>query len=162
MHRSTCGRWIAISSPARPTSSTVHIWELYGKRAVLQSLHIPKIASAPDDLPERFETGTQNHEGIVGAGAAVDFLGSLGTGGSRRERLVRVLSGWHDRGNALFHRMWTGLSSVPGLRRYGAGYDIPRTATIAFVIEGLTSSEVVHLLAEQGLFCCHGDFYAPT
>jgi len=66
------------------------------------------------------------------------------------------------RGAALFRRLWDGLSSVPGVRCFGPERDAPRTATIAFVVEGVASSEVVRRLATKGLFCCHGDFYAPT
>src|SRR5262249_44651745 len=51
-----------------------HVGVLYGKRDLLQSLDVPKLRPAPDTAPERLETGTQNHEGIVGAAAAVDFL----------------------------------------------------------------------------------------
>ena len=64
-----------------------HVGIIYGREQLLRALDVPKLAPAPDTAPERMETGTQNHEGIVGAGAAVDFLASLGTGGSRRAQL---------------------------------------------------------------------------
>jgi len=54
-----------------------HIGILYGRRDLLDSLDFPKLIPAPDAAPERAETGTQNHEGIAGAAAAVDFLASL-------------------------------------------------------------------------------------
>ena len=53
---------------------------------LLASLDFPKLAPAPDDAPERAETGTQNHEGIAGAAAAVDFLASLSPRETRRHR----------------------------------------------------------------------------
>ena len=71
-----------------------HVGVLYGKRERLEALEVPKLAPAPDHVPDRLETGTQNHEGIVGAAAAVDYLASLAgepAGGdprSRRERLA--------------------------------------------------------------------------
>jgi len=139
-----------------------HVGVLYGKRALLESLQVAKIESAPDDTPERLETGTQNHEGIVGAAAGLDFLASLVSGGSRRERLVRVLDAWHNRGRALCRRLGDGLGPVPGLRSYAAGDGTARTATMAFTVEGIAPRDVVRRLAEEGLFCCHGDFYAPT
>ena len=66
-----------------------HVGVLYGAEALLARLDVPKLEPAPDTTPERLETGTQNHEGIVGAGAAVDFLASLAEseGLSRRQRL---------------------------------------------------------------------------
>ena len=42
------------------------------------------------------ETGTQNHEGIAGAAAAVDFLASLAGPGSKRERLAIVFAELHE------------------------------------------------------------------
>ena len=47
---------------------------------VMATLDVPKVAPASNDIPERLETGTQNHEGIVGSGAAVEFLASLAPG----------------------------------------------------------------------------------
>ena len=54
-----------------------HVGVLYGKHDLLAHLDVPKLRPAPDTAPERLETGTQNHEGIVGAAAAVEFLASL-------------------------------------------------------------------------------------
>ncbi|MGH7703075.1 MAG: cysteine desulfurase-like protein, partial [Gemmatimonadales bacterium] len=67
-----------------------HIGVVYGRRDLLQSLDVPKLDPAPETAPERLETGTQNHEGIVGAAGAVKFLASLGAGESRRHRLAAV------------------------------------------------------------------------
>jgi selenocysteine lyase/cysteine desulfurase len=50
---------------------------LFCRRELLETLPFPKLLPAPDYAPEVAETGTQNHEGIVGAAAAVDFLASL-------------------------------------------------------------------------------------
>ena len=44
-----------------------HIGILYGRRALLDALDWPKLIPAPDEAPERVETGTQNHEGMLGA-----------------------------------------------------------------------------------------------
>src|SRR5262245_36281419 len=42
-----------------------HIGVLYGIADLLQRLDVPKLEPAPDEAPERLETGTQNHEGIA-------------------------------------------------------------------------------------------------
>ncbi len=42
-----------------------HIGVLYGKRTQIESLDLPKLEPAPETAPERFESGTQNFEGIV-------------------------------------------------------------------------------------------------
>src|SRR3954471_19523794 len=97
-----------------------HVGVLFGRRELLERVDVPKLIPAPDTAPERLETGTQNHEGIVGAGAAVDFLASLCSEPvSRRQRLVKTFEGLHARGESLLARLWSGLSDVDGLTLYG-------------------------------------------
>ncbi len=66
-----------------------HVGAMFCRRELLEMLPFPKLAPAPDTAPERAETGTQNHEGIAGAAAAVDFLAALARagGGARAARL---------------------------------------------------------------------------
>ena len=45
---------------------------------MLTKLEPYKLRPAPDDLPDRWMTGTQNHEGIAGVMAAVESLADLG------------------------------------------------------------------------------------
>jgi cysteine desulfurase family protein (TIGR01976 family) len=58
-----------------------HCSVFYGKKHLLESIDFPKLQPAPDNAPERAEMGTQNHEGIAGAAAAVNFYASLATSG---------------------------------------------------------------------------------
>ncbi|MCL4212531.1 MAG: cysteine desulfurase-like protein [Gemmatimonadales bacterium] len=139
-----------------------HIGVLYTRASILASLDVPKLEPAPDEAPDRMETGTQNHEGIVGTGAAIEFLASLGTGSTRRARLEDAFAALHQRGKALFTRMWDGLGAVKGVTRYGPGPDQPRTPTLGFTVAGLSSEAVTRRLVERGLFVSHGDFYAAT
>ncbi|MCU0647939.1 MAG: cysteine desulfurase-like protein [Gemmatimonadaceae bacterium] len=142
-----------------------HVGVLWGRRALLASLDVPKLLPASDAPPERLETGTQNHEGIVGAAAAVDWLASLATGDAfapRRERLRATMATLHARGEALSRQLWDGLGADPRVRRYGPPPGTPRTGTISFTIEGIPSETVARALADQGLWVSHGDFYATT
>lgn len=139
-----------------------HLGILYGKKELLQSLDVPKLRPAPDSAPERFETGTQNHEGIAGAGAAVDFLASLTAGGDRRSRLRRVFEELHERGQALTERLWSGLVAIDRVRVFGPPPSRPRTPTVSFVIDDMPSRDVAQRLSDRGLFVSHGDFYATT
>jgi cysteine desulfurase family protein (TIGR01976 family) len=139
-----------------------HAGVLYCRRDLLESLDVPKLAPAPDTAPERLETGTQNHEGIVGAGAAVEFLSSLASGTSRRGALAAAFDELHDRGERLFARMWEGLSRVRGVRLYGPPPGEPRTPTAAFTVSGHASAAVASHLAARGVFVSHGSFYAQT
>lgn len=139
-----------------------HVGILYGKQEWLESLSFPKLIPAPDTAPERVETGTQNHEGIVGAAAAVDFLASLSDGEDRRTRLQTTFSALHQRVKILTARLWDGLAQIEGMKLYGPPQDSLRTSTISFTVEGVTSTRVAQRLAALGLFASHGDFYAAT
>src|SRR5687767_15497186 len=74
-----------------------HVSVFYGKKHLLESIDFPKLQPAPDTAPERAEMGTQSHEGIAGAAAAVDFYASLvsqaGSLRSRREALRSSFAG---------------------------------------------------------------------
>jgi selenocysteine lyase/cysteine desulfurase len=140
-----------------------HVGILYGRESLLDSLDFPKLRPAHDNSPDKVETGTLNHEGIVGSAAAVDFLASLGAQGkSRRERLSSAFQDIHSRGAELFTGLWDGLSAIDGVQVYGAEPKMPRTPTIAFTVRGVHSRKVAEALAAAGVFVSHGDFYAIT
>ena len=142
-----------------------HIGILWGKRALIEELDIPRLEPAPQESPERVETGTQNHEGMVGTAGAVDFLCSLSArhrAQSRRESLRSTFATLHARGAGLLQKLWDGLSSVPGLTLYGPKPGTPRTPTLSFTLRGHSTDEVASRLAERALFVSNGDFYAAT
>jgi len=139
-----------------------HIGVLWGRRDLLASVDVPKLQPAPEAAPERLETGTQNHEGIIGAAAAVDYLAGLGQGASRRDRLVSAFGTLHEQGTALLARMWNGLSAIPGVRMYGCQPGSARTPTVAFTLDGMVSDDVARALARRAVFVSNGDFYATT
>ncbi|MCL4810849.1 MAG: cysteine desulfurase-like protein [Vicinamibacteraceae bacterium] len=140
-----------------------HVGVLYGKRPLLEALDVPKLAPAPDAAPERLETGTQNHEGIVGTAAAIDVLaGFAGEAGTRRDALARTFDALHVRSRGLVERLWSGLTAMPGVTVYGPPPDAPRTPTIACAVRGLPADEVAERLTPHGLFVSSGDFYATT
>ncbi|HTG93492.1 MAG TPA: cysteine desulfurase-like protein [Pyrinomonadaceae bacterium] len=139
-----------------------HTGVLFGKQHLLEKIDFPRLVPAPDYAPENVETGTQNQEGMVGAAAAVDFLASFSTDGTRRQRLDHAFSEMHVRNSILTRKLWTALTSLDGVRVYGPSPDKPRTPTISFTIDNLRSSDVARQLSEKGLFLSHGDFYAAT
>jgi cysteine desulfurase family protein (TIGR01976 family) len=139
-----------------------HIGVLYGRHELLSSLDVPKLEPAPDEAPDRLETGTQNHEGIAGAAAAVNFLASLAQGERRRERLQNSFRALHERGQSLIERLWQGLTAIDGVQVFGPEPDYPRTPTVSFIVKDLPSVDVATALTPSGLFTSHGDFYAAT
>jgi cysteine desulfurase family protein (TIGR01976 family) len=139
-----------------------HVGILYGRRALLEALDVPKLLPAPNTVPDRMETGTQNHEGIVGASRSVQFLASLSGIGAPRSALEATFAALHARGRQLVEQMWAGLAAVPGVTLYGPAPDRPRTPTVSFAVAGWKSADVASALAARGVFVSHGDFYAAT
>lgn len=152
-----------------------HVSVFYGKKDLLESIDFPKLQPAPDTAPERVEMGTQSHEGIAGAAAAVDFYASLagGTGvppvdlaqdarATRRELLQSAFKGLRAHSAPQVKRLWEELSKINGVRLYGPPPDVERTPTVSFIVKDVSSTEVARRLAERGLFASHGDFYAQT
>ena len=139
-----------------------HLGILYGTSERILEVDVPRLEPAPDTAPERLETGTQNHEGIVGAAAAVDFLASLGAGDTRRARLASAFEALHARGTALVTSMWNGLSAIRGVRVFGPPPSSPRTPTISFAVAGRSSTDVARELADRAVYASNGDFYAAT
>ncbi len=142
-----------------------HIGVLWGKRALIESLDAPRLEPAPQESPERLETGTQNHEGIVGAAAAVEFLASLTLdhrAHPRRESLASTFAALHARGMALLEKLWSSLAEIDGLTLYGPEPDTPRTPTLSFTLRGTKTDDIAIALAKRGVFVSNGDFYAAT
>jgi selenocysteine lyase/cysteine desulfurase len=166
-----------------------HVSVFYGKKDLLESMDFPKLDPAPNTAPERAEMGTQNHEGIAGAAATVDFYASLvtqsgagviapsgtgvapsGTGvppvnsvqPTRRELLQSAFAGLRAHSSAQVKTLWQELSQIKGVRLYGPPPELARTPTVSFTIDRVASTEAARRLAERGLFASHGDFYAAT
>lgn len=139
-----------------------HIGILYGKQHLLDLTDFPKLRPSPNNSPDRVETGTQSHESIAGAAAAVDFLASLSEGSTRRERLQATFTELHHRHLELLKRLWNGLAAIDGIRIYGPPPDAERTSTISFTLKGYNSEAIARSLADKGVFVSNGDFYATT
>ena len=141
-----------------------HLGVLFGRHDLLEQMSVPKLIPAPDHYGEKLETGTQNHEGIVGAAAAVDFLANLYPEPSidRRLRLELVYETLHQRSHELISQLWLALNDMDHVTLYGPPPEEPRTPTVSFTVNGFTSEEVTRQLAQKGIFTSHGDFYATT
>lgn len=139
-----------------------HAGILWGRHELLDTLPFPKLAPSPDYAPDRAETGTQNHEGIAGIGATIDFLASMGEGSTRREKLISAYRWLHEQGLRLTQKLWNGLTSMDHVRVYGPTPEQPRTPTVSFVVENTSCDDVAKKLAEHGVFASSGNFYAAT
>src|SRR6184192_1775858 len=161
-----------------------HMSVFYGKKELLESIDFPRLEPAPNYAPERAEMGTQNHEGIAGAAAAVDFYASLAVhsaasagksvstasgseridqaASDRRAVLTSAFAGLRAHSTPQVKRLWEELSRINGIRLYGPPPHVERTPTVSFTVKGVASTEVARKLSERGLFVSHGDFYAQT
>ena len=139
-----------------------HVGILWGRYELLDTLPFPKLLPAPDTAPERVETGTQNHEGIAGAGATIDFLASFSNASTRRERLAEFYAATHAEGMRLTRILWDALSANSRVTLYGPAAGARRTPTVSFTVKGMHADDVSRALAERGVFASSGDFYAAT
>jgi cysteine desulfurase family protein (TIGR01976 family) len=152
-----------------------HMGVLWLRGDLLQEMDVPKLEPAPNEGPERFESGTVSAEGMAGTTAAVDFLAGLGAeggslgkhhhadAGARPALLDQVFRELVPREGALLKRLWNGLAAIPSVRLYGPSPSQDRAPTLSFTVEGVSPRKVSSRLAdEQGAFLSHGDFYALT
>ncbi|MBA2671455.1 MAG: cysteine desulfurase-like protein [Gemmatimonadetes bacterium] len=140
-----------------------HVGILWGKEEHLSELTPYKVPPASDSSPGRWETGTLNHAGIAGTGAAVEWIASLGGNtGELRDRIAAGMRTIHEVEDPLLQQLLTGLRSIPGVSVYGPPSGHPRTPTIAFTSEAEQAGLLAERLAREAIFVWAGDFYAPT
>ena len=132
------------------------------KRDLFERMEVYRLDPAPHDVPDKLETGTQNHEGIAGVKGAIDFIGSLGEGSSQRERMVDAMRTIEEYEADLASKFRDGLRDLPGVKLYAAPDGVRKTPTIAFRVEGHSTDEVCTRMLEHGFFVAAGDFYAST
>ncbi|HEY0127684.1 MAG TPA: cysteine desulfurase-like protein [Rubrobacteraceae bacterium] len=132
------------------------------RRDLLEEMGVYRLDPAPDHAPDRLETGTQNHEGISGVKGALDFISSLGSGASPRERFVSAMQTieWYEAW--LAKNLRTRLRGIPRVMLYAAPDNVRKTPTIAFRVEGHATRKVCEHALKDGFFVAGGDFYAST
>jgi cysteine desulfurase family protein (TIGR01976 family) len=144
-----------------------HVGILWGRRALLGEWPAYKVRPAPEALPGRWMTGTQNHEGLAGVTAAVDYLADLAppTPGSpaRRDRLRVAMSSVRAYEADLARRLLAGLAERPQFKVWGitdpdrlAG----RVPTVSVTHARLLAAEMAERLAARQVYAWHGNLYA--
>jgi cysteine desulfurase family protein (TIGR01976 family) len=141
---------------------------LYGKREQLQRLRPYKLRVCSEKLPDRWETGTQNHACMAGVTAAIDYIAEVGRHHSsevhtRREAIVAAYEVFQQHERELAAQLISGLLAIPRLTFYGitdpAKFD-QRTPTVAIRLEDYTPRELAERLGERGIFTWDGNYYA--
>jgi cysteine desulfurase family protein (TIGR01976 family) len=153
-----------------------HAAALYGRYDLLDGLKAYKVRPAPDSLPGKFETGTQNHEGIAGVLGALEYLEWLGKtfGGEQEEGLREQYAGrrleYKKAMTAvrayefeLSRALLETLEQVPGLRLYGLADTHKldqRVPTFSFRLGDQHPLEVAKALAAENIYVWEGNYYA--
>jgi cysteine desulfurase family protein (TIGR01976 family) len=132
------------------------------RRELFESMEVHRLDPAPDHIPDKLETGTQNHEGIAGVKGALDFVSSLGEGASPREKILDAMRTVEEHETRLADRFRAALRGIPGVTLYAAPDTVRKTPTVAFRLEGRTPLEVCRHANDHGYFIAAGDFYAST
>ena len=152
-----------------------HVGALWGRWDLLEALQAYKVRPADPDPPDKFETGTLNHEGLAGVVAAVDYLAAVGRDyGSdfagelsryegRRQELKQAMKAIAAYERPLFAYLLAEAKIIPGITIYGIT-DPPhfneRCPTLAFTRQGFTPQEIAAYLGDQGIFVWDGNYYA--
>ena len=139
-----------------------HVGVTAVRRDLLEDLSTYKVEPAPDYIPDRLETGTQNHEGIAGVKGATGFIASLGDGATPRERLISGMRAIEEYEADLAAKFRAALRDIPSVELYAAPDGVRKTPTLAFRLNGYTPREVTERMAQEGYFVADGHFYAST
>jgi len=153
-----------------------HAGAVYGRYDLLDGLKAYKVRPATDELPGKFETGTQNHEGIAGVLGALEYFEWVGNhfGDKNLEGLNDQYSGrrlvYKQAMTAirayefeLSRALIEAIQSVPGTHIYGLT-DMKRlderVPTVSFTLEGRDPAEVAAKLGDAGFYVWDGHYYA--
>ena len=158
-----------------------HLGILYGKAEHLEKFPAYKVRPASNNIPDRWETGTQNHEGLAGLVGVIDYLAMVGRENSNQYRelfntnaekgsydgrqldLKVAMQALMDYEQGLSAQLLTGLREIKGLKVYGVTDTKQlalRVPTFACNIEGYLPRELARHLASQGIFVWDGNYYA--
>jgi selenocysteine lyase/cysteine desulfurase len=146
-----------------------HMGCIYGKRELLLRFRPYKVRPAPETLPDRWETGTQLHEGLAGIAAAIEYLVELGrkcdpaATSTRRLALVSAHRAMREYEMNLAARMIRGLLEIPGLGFYGISDPArfaERVPTVGVRLANCTPLDAAKFLGDRGIFTWDGNYYA--
>jgi selenocysteine lyase/cysteine desulfurase len=154
-----------------------HAAALYGKYDLLDELKAYKVRPASDALPYKFETGTQNHEGIAGVLGALEYFEWIGSkfgddhtqewkkaGYSGRQLLYKgAMSAIRKYEFELSRALIQVIESVPGTRIYGVTDTNrldERVPTVSFRLDGKDPARVADAIGKQGIYVWNGHNYA--
>ena len=154
-----------------------HAGVLYGKKALLEEMKAYKVRPASNALPSKYETGTQNHEGLAGVLGAIEYFEWIGEtfGGDyemgfredgysgRVLTLKKAMAAIGAYEQELNQALLSTLGFVPGLTLYGPQdprETDERVATFSFRLDGIHPRKVAEELGKRDIYVWDGHYYA--
>jgi len=153
-----------------------HQGVLWGREELLQTLPVWKLEAAGNDSPNRWETGTQSHEGQAGCIGAIEYLQWVGrefgddyrhlapAGSSERtadiHAAMRAMAAYEEQ---LSERLITGLRAIDGVEIRGITNLerlSQRVPTVSFTRDGLDNAAMAKHLAAHNVYVWNGHNYA--
>jgi cysteine desulfurase/selenocysteine lyase len=90
-----------------------------------------------NDLPYKFEAGTPHIEGVIGLGAALDYLGTVGVDNAGAYEQELLAYGTET------------LAAIPGFRLIGTARD--KAGVLSFVLDGVHPHDLGTILDREGI-----------
>jgi selenocysteine lyase/cysteine desulfurase len=145
-----------------------HAGTLFGKREQLERFRPYKVRPSHDEIPDRWETGTQTHEVIAGIAEAVEYIADLGrhsdpAAKTRREALTAAYRTTVLYERRLIESLIEGLQAIPGVRIYGITDPKrfgERCSTLSLRIGDHPPKNIAEFLGKRGIFTWDGNYYA--
>jgi cysteine desulfurase family protein (TIGR01976 family) len=155
---------------------STHAGIIYGRYELLEQLQAYKVRPAYDTPPDKFETGTKNHECIAGMLGGFEYLEWLGdtfghqyhekyaeTATGRRLKLLKAMAAIRAYEYEISRNMLRVLKNIPNTRIYGLDDERrieERVPTFAINIGDLHPHKVAQKLAQNNIFVWDGNYYA--
>ena len=153
-----------------------HAGILFSRYELLDELFPYKVRPAPANPPGKFETGTQNHEGLAGVLGAIEYLEWVGTTfgehyadryterySDRRLRLKQAMAAIRAYEYELSRALLDVLEETPGVTIYGIK-DVrrleERVPTYALNLQGMHPRSVAEALDKECIYVWDGNYYA--
>ncbi|AIE83918.1 SufS family cysteine desulfurase [Fimbriimonas ginsengisoli] len=138
---------------------------LYGKQHLMEAL--PPYHGGGDmirtvafegttyaDLPAKYEAGTPNVAGVIGLGAAIDYIASVGreaqgAEGGLRSNLAAAFGAIHEQEIGLARYATERLLEIPGLRITGTATE--KAGIVSFVLARAHPHDIGTILDQEGI-----------
>ena len=133
---------------------------LFGRRELLEAL--PPYQGGGDmirtvsfdgttyaGIPSKFEAGTPNVAGVIGLGAAAEWVRNLGNDSLEGDAFAKSYEKIHSHERSLASRAESLLCEIPGVRVVGNAKD--KTGIVSFVMENAHPHDIGTILDSEGI-----------